>query len=280
MFNETAFTFKHQQKPNLELVGIIHYPEKKRTDKALLIIVGGPQYRVGSHRQFLLLARSLAEQGITVMRFDYQGMGDADGEITNFEHISSDIDSAVEILKQKTDCQEIILWGLCDAASAALFYSLQAQDKIAKLILLNPWIRTTEGEAKAIVKYYYLKRLKSPDFWKKLLKGGVNIISSIQSLQQNIQKIKKPNKSINTNLSLPEQMQKAVMAFNKPILFILSEEDLVADEFRDLIKTSVDWKMAMQNKGIKLTTIEGANHTFSKRDWRQKVEVLTKQFID
>jgi len=279
MFNETAFTFNHQQKPDLKLLGIIHYPEKKITDKALLIIVGGPQYRVGSHRQFLLLARFLAEQGITVMRFDYQGMGDSDGKITDFEHISSDIDSAVEILKQKTNCQEIILWGLCDAASAALFYSLQEQNKIAKLILLNPWVRTTEGEAKAIVKHYYLRRLRSPDFWKKLLKGGIKIKSSMQSLQQNIQKIKKQDK-VMIDLSLPEKMQKAVMAFNKPILFILSGEDLVADEFRDLIKISADWKMAMQNKGIEVITIKEANHTFSKQSWRQNVEVLTKQFMD
>ena len=29
----------------------------------ILIVVGGPQYRVGSHRQFVLLARALARVG-------------------------------------------------------------------------------------------------------------------------------------------------------------------------------------------------------------------------
>ena len=41
----------------------------------VLIVVGGPQYRVGSHRQFVLLARSLAAAGLSVFRFDYRGMG-------------------------------------------------------------------------------------------------------------------------------------------------------------------------------------------------------------
>ena len=41
---------------------------------AVLVVVGGPQYRVGSHRQFVSLARALARQGMTTVRFDYRGM--------------------------------------------------------------------------------------------------------------------------------------------------------------------------------------------------------------
>ena len=46
-----------------ELVGILH-PAPGAT--GVVIVVGGPQYRVGSHRQFLLLARRLAASGIPV----------------------------------------------------------------------------------------------------------------------------------------------------------------------------------------------------------------------
>ena len=58
------------------LVGILALPDAP-ADSAVLITVGGPQYRVGSHRQFTLLARELAAQGIASLRFDYTGMGDA-----------------------------------------------------------------------------------------------------------------------------------------------------------------------------------------------------------
>jgi len=49
-------------------------------DTGVLIVVGGPQYRVGSHRQFVMLARFLADHGVPCMRFDYRGMGDVSGE--------------------------------------------------------------------------------------------------------------------------------------------------------------------------------------------------------
>ena len=75
MIKEKPFIFNCN---NEKLVGIIHYPEKKPYfQKGLLIVVGGPQYRVGSHRQFVLLARNLSIAGIPVMRFDYRGMGDS-----------------------------------------------------------------------------------------------------------------------------------------------------------------------------------------------------------
>ena len=42
-----------------ELVGVVH-PVASPVARGVLVVVGGPQYRVGSHRQFVLLARRLA----------------------------------------------------------------------------------------------------------------------------------------------------------------------------------------------------------------------------
>ena len=36
-------------------------------------------------------------------------------------------------------------------------------------VLLNPWVRTEAGEAKAILRYYYLRRILEPSFWKKVV---------------------------------------------------------------------------------------------------------------
>jgi alpha/beta superfamily hydrolase len=77
------------------LVGVACVPDKARST-GVVVVVGGPQCRVGSHRQFLLLSRALASAGYLVLRFDYRGMGDSCGEIRNFENVDDDIAAAID----------------------------------------------------------------------------------------------------------------------------------------------------------------------------------------
>src|SRR5689334_11218312 len=103
------------------LCGIASLPRQPAA-RGVLIVVGGPQYRAGSHRQFTLLARSLAAQGIASMRFDYRGMGDSDGAMRSFEAVDDDLRAAVDqFMALAPGLTEVVIWGLCDAASAALF---------------------------------------------------------------------------------------------------------------------------------------------------------------
>ena len=52
-FSEQVVVFAAEEE---RLLGIVTMPEVP-IDCGVLMIVGGPQYRVGSHRQFLLLSR-------------------------------------------------------------------------------------------------------------------------------------------------------------------------------------------------------------------------------
>ncbi len=61
------------------LYGVLSVPEQIQAH-GVLILVGGGQYRIGSHRQFALLARHLSSSGIPVMRFDFRGVGDSEGQ--------------------------------------------------------------------------------------------------------------------------------------------------------------------------------------------------------
>jgi hypothetical protein len=77
------------------LLGVISRPARPAR-AGIVIVVGGPQYRIGSHRQFLLLARDLARAGFAVMRFDYRGMGDSEGQTCSFEAVDDDIAAAID----------------------------------------------------------------------------------------------------------------------------------------------------------------------------------------
>lgn len=80
------------------LVGVLSLPAVPAST-AVVIVVGGPQYRVGSHRQFVLLARALAAGGYAVLRFDYQGMGDSQGPAGDFLTASPGICAAMDNLQ-------------------------------------------------------------------------------------------------------------------------------------------------------------------------------------
>lgn len=161
------------------LLGILHAPAGTAQAPGVLIIVGGPQYRVGSHRQFTLLARGLAARGHAVMRFDYRGMGDSDGEPRNFEELDADIRSAIdEFLGQVPGLGAVVLWGLCDGATAAL---LAADHPAVKgLVLANPWVHTERGQAQAVMRHYYFQRLLQRSFWQKVLGGRFAPLRSLR----------------------------------------------------------------------------------------------------
>jgi len=72
------------------------------------------------------------------MRFDYRGMGDSEGDMRNFEVI--DATSVRHRYLSQTGPGSVPYYdlGLCDAASAALYYA-HTDTRVSRLILLNPW---------------------------------------------------------------------------------------------------------------------------------------------
>jgi len=126
------------------LLGVIAEPELPAR-VGVVIVVGGPQYRAGSHRQFVLLARSLAEAGVASLRFDLRGMGDSEGPRTDFEHAQADIRAAIDALCGAVPrVEQVVLWGLCDGASASALYA-GGDRRVAGLALFNPWVRTARA---------------------------------------------------------------------------------------------------------------------------------------
>jgi exosortase A-associated hydrolase 1 len=272
------------------LVGIASRPERPR-DVGVVVIVGGPQYRAGSHRQFVLLARHLAENGVATFRFDYRGMGDSAGAMRTFEDIDADIRAAIDtFVRSVPEARRVVLWGLCDAASAACLYA-PSDSRVAGLALLNPWVHTEAGEAKAYVRHYYWRRVLSPDFWKKVVAGGLNLGETIRDfgwqvaraarLESSPTKGSTPSESRATrrNEALPIRMLASVQRFNGPLLLVVSSQDLVAAEFSDLARSSRHWRAVTSSARATSRLIAGANHTFSAREWRDEVARQTLDWV-
>lgn len=250
--------------PGAELVGVLALPADPAQVKAVgvVIVVGGPQTRVGSHRQFTIMARALAAAGHACLRFDYTGMGDSPGPRPDFEKAGPDIGRACDaLLAQAPGCQRIALWGLCDGATAAIFHA-QQDPRIAAVIAANPWARSEATRAQAIVTEHYGSRLRSAEFWKKLFTGKVNVLEAGREAVGNILRARGAKAGAGSgqaNESLPDRLSRALASPANPVRLQLSGKDLTAAEFEIAMKASGCQEMAPE-EALKL---DEADHTFS-----------------
>jgi exosortase A-associated hydrolase 1 len=279
------------------MVGIVHVPERQAS-VGVVIVVGGPQYRVGSHRQFVVMARALAASGIAVLRFDCRGMGDSEGHFLGFEHIGEDIRAAVDaLIAYQPRLAHVVLWGLCDSASANMFYG-GTDDRIAGMILVNPWARTEAGFARAHLRHYYLKRLLSREFWRRVAYGEFEMGAALASVRGMVRKALRMSETAEParppadeemmslaelglgDPGLPERMRKGFESFRGPVLFLLSGNDLTAREFEDTWKSSRRWQAAMRRVGVTIRAQPKADHTWSSRtDLDEAIEIM-RDWID
>ena len=279
-WRERALTFDCH---GAELAAVIHRAGTKAS-AGVLIVVGGPQYRVGSHRQFVLLARALVLRGIPVMRFDYRGMGDSEGPSAGFESVGPDIRAAIDCFQGEiSSIKQIVLWGLCDAASACCFYAA-GDPRVAGMVLLNPWVRSVEGEAKAVLKHYYGKRLTSGAFWRKVGRGEFDLRDSLGSLWSKIKETfgigsgGTDSSAVRSRLPLKERVFQGLGNFDGKVLLILSGNDLTAKEFVDAWRSDPDFSRLLGQDRFQQRTLEEADHTFSRATWRDQVAEWTSQW--
>jgi hypothetical protein len=186
-------------------------------------------------------------------------------------------------------------------------------------VLLNPWVRTEEGLAKAYLKGYYLRRVLSLELWKSLLSGKVNPLASLRSLTAMVRRVAGGSRAANASGSLeeaagiemgvdaraartkpeaivsganagttaprippgplPERMAAGWRRYPGPILLILSGEDLTAAEFRDVAAQSPAWQGLLDAPRVTRRELPEANHTFGRRVWREQVADWTRDWV-
>ena len=215
-------------------------------------------------------------------------MGDASGELHDFERINEDVRAAIDTFQsQLPEIREIVIWGLCDAASAALIYAPR-DPRVKGLVLVNPWVRTEESLARAYLKTYYLQRLSSREFWAQLLQGKFNPLASLRSLLGMLRRSAGPRDRQATQQAhadslgagpLPLRMAEGWKRYHGPILLILSGDDLTAAEFSDTAASHPAWQGLLEQSRVTRRELPAANHTFARRKWRDQVAQWTLSWV-
>lgn len=265
------------------LAGVLHAPEVA-ADLGIVIVVGGPQYRAGSHRQFVRLARAACRAGYAVLRFDARGMGDSEGAQRSFEELHDDIAAAINaLLAHAHGVRSVVLWGLCDGAAAAWLYLHASGDaRVVGVCAVNPWVRSSEGLARTHVKHYYAKRVMSRSFWSKLIGGGVGW-PALRGLASALKLTLSPCRTGSSDHGTDFRQRMAQGCARCPpggVLLVLSGNDYTAKEFADHVARTPQWQAALRACNAQRCEVPGADHTLSHDAARLKVEQATVRWLD
>jgi uncharacterized protein len=76
-----------------------------------------------------------------------------------------------------------------------------------------------------------------------------------------------------------QRMLEGMQGFRRPALLIISGCDLTATEFLGLVGNSPEWDRVMKSAGVTRHDLPEADHTCSRRVWRDEVAERVLQWI-
>ena len=258
------------------LYGVVHDPRSAAKRGVLMVAAGA--YRVGAHRQFLLLARDWAAEGIPVMRFDRQGQGDSEGAgAFNFDSLMHDIRAAIDCFTRAVPgIERVVLWGLCDAGLNSLLYA-RSDPRVDGLVLLNPPVDNPESglRHRGLLRYHYLPQLMKP--WRllgRLARNRLNVPGSLACIRKHIAGSILPNAPGSVDRYLER-----LRAFKGRSLVILCERDVIAIEFKAKVMRTKAWERLVEDSRVAALHLPNADHSFASKELRDQVSIWTADWI-
>jgi len=211
------------------------------SDMAAICITAGLLHHVGPHRLHVLLARALAKQGISTLRFDLSGIGDSatrtDDLIAN-EVPVQEINDAIKMLETR-GFTRFILFGVCSGAMWAAKTAL-GNPKIAGVILVNTGGNdgSAEIDPGPAAQFYLRKSLWNLSAWKNMFTGKVKYRALFYILWSAlIKKFKAVNKS---STSVEDLLRSKLQPFARQGTAILSVMSDRHAQFYELHKPVYD----------------------------------------
>lgn len=242
-----------QNKKGQKLVGILHEP-KGRTDKIVII---AHTFKGDKYYQPIIEAAAdfISMHGIAVLRFDFAGTGESEGDYKGAT-ISSEVEdlrAAVEFV-EKLGYRRIGLIGFSMGATVSIVaYNSKIKTMVFWSPLLNPRImyeRYKKFEDEFRVKGFITKERRLD---KKKVKVGYNLFKEWRSIN----------------------MIPFIETVDCPVLsFIASDDEAVCNREENL-----EMFKHFPNKRDKLIIVEGADHDYLDMEKAKKVILATKNWF-
>lgn len=223
-------------------------------ETGLLLVTGGTQTRIGSHRMYERLAGALARSGWPCFRYDRRGVGDSGGEDPDFRDSGPDVAAAAAAFRrEQPQLSRLLGFGLCDGASTLALHGKSAG--LDGYILVNPWfVEAESGEPPAAaIKSRYKEQLLSLEGWKRLLSGSISYRKVLKGLRKIV--ASRPS-------SLAGEIAASLQKARVPAQLVLATRDATA------IAAQAEWSSAafrpVRETSPAPLTIDSDAHTFSR----------------
>lgn len=308
MIDRQPVTFANCQ--GYRLHGILENPPAG-TENGITIVMLSPgvKMRVAPHRLYNKMALPFLDMGFRILRFDFFGLGDSEGEVE--EVLLADLYSGVQVgryvddtlcalnwLEKNTGATRFILAGLCGGAITGLLAGKSDPRVIGLLGLGIPVILDssiadknkyiTAGQLDKLGKSY-IRRLFSPKSWFRLLslQSDYRVIGKVlmQRLRGNSRtgsgtdSSDQTSQDDNTNpLFAPALFE--MLANGKRILFVFSGSDRLQWEYEEKFASHHRTRLEkVSGHDLEIHTIAEANHILSLSQWQHEMLSLCGHWL-
>jgi alpha/beta superfamily hydrolase len=264
------------------LVGIVTSAAPGHDAKPGVILLNpGIVHRVGPGRIYVKIARALAAQGFTVLRFDFSGIGDSSVRLDNLRFEESSVDevlAAMSFLQTTRDINRFILLGGCSGAAVSLETARSDRRAIGAVLINLP--ARVDDEEQVIDRndrhYYWNFALLSLTSWRKLLTGQSNYRKIGRALAQGVKRkfvdAQKPSGSDQRFQTLLRELT----GRGVQLTFVCSKGDPLLRDLRDAGGEVL--KRLCRQGGVACDVIPKSDHTFSSLyDQERLVDVILKR---
>lgn len=314
MTSATPVVFENQD--GLMLFGMLHLPRGSiRSEVGIILLSPGVKTRVAPHRLYVMMALRLAELGYPVLRFDFYGLGDAEGELEE-EYLADlygtvsagryvgDARSALDWMQKEWSISQFVVGGLCGGAMTGLLAGGEDSRIVGLLSLGIPVIRysasvdpgryMTRGQLRDL-RRGYIRKLMSPTAWARLvtfrsdyrsigrivksaLAGRSRASAANQNAGQTAQS-ELGEESTNLNpLFGPAFFE--MLESNRRMLLIFSGSDRLTWEYEEKFALPNKDRIAQFGGNLEVHTVPNANHVFSASEWQEQMMALTQDWLE
>jgi len=257
MIKPVAFTNQGQQ-----LIGILHVPDDLKSGKkvpGIAMFHGFTGQKSEAHRLFVYVATALCRAGYVVLRFDFRGSGDSDGEFEDMT-VPEEVSDAVQALaflseRESVNSEMMGVIGLSMGGRVAAI--LASKDRRVKFVVLYSAALTPLRQR----------------FLEGLDKGSLDRLENGEAVMiSNGWYLKKPFfETLDT--PVPLEVMNMITA---PILIVHGDADEVVPQ--EGAQRGYEVVKSLNSKN-ELYVVKGGNHVFSRREHTQEVTEKTLEWL-